>query len=128
MRALRVLYAQTRQNEKAVAVAYALSFLRKGAPEELSAKLADASDTVQTAKADDAIGKGKLGERAQAEGSDEIAHLARGVNEMSERLKEVEEMKRKLQQGSQQTQGEVFEQEFIDTQTNTIEKLYKLNT
>ena len=38
-----------------------LEVWRKGAPEELSAKLADASDKVQTAKADDAIGKGKLG-------------------------------------------------------------------
>ncbi|MBS0429762.1 MAG: DegQ family serine endoprotease [Proteobacteria bacterium] len=38
-----------------------LEVWRKGAPEELSAKLADASDKVQTAKADDAVGKGKLG-------------------------------------------------------------------
>ena len=34
---------------------------RKGAPETLSAKLAEASDKVQTAKADEAVGKGKLG-------------------------------------------------------------------
>ncbi|PZQ78087.1 MAG: peptidase [Variovorax paradoxus] len=38
-----------------------LEVWRKGAPEELSAKLADASDKVQTAKVDDAVGKGKLG-------------------------------------------------------------------
>jgi len=39
----------------------ALEVWRKGAPEQLSAKLADASDKVQTAKADDAAGQGKLG-------------------------------------------------------------------
>ncbi|MDQ7954352.1 MAG: DegQ family serine endoprotease [Rhodocyclaceae bacterium] len=39
----------------------ALEVWRKGAPETLSAKLADASDKVQTAKADDAAGQGKLG-------------------------------------------------------------------
>ncbi|MDI3380399.1 DegQ family serine endoprotease [Xenophilus aerolatus] len=38
-----------------------LEVWRKGAPEQLSAKLADASDKVQTAKADDAAGQGKLG-------------------------------------------------------------------
>ncbi|MEK9144795.1 MAG: HAMP domain-containing sensor histidine kinase, partial [Elusimicrobiota bacterium] len=41
-----------------------------------------------------AIGEGRLGERASAEGSDEIARLARGVNEMSGRLAELEEMKK----------------------------------
>jgi serine protease Do len=39
----------------------ALEVWRKGAPETLSAKLADASEKVQTAKADDAVGQGKLG-------------------------------------------------------------------
>ncbi|MFH1726460.1 MAG: HAMP domain-containing sensor histidine kinase [Elusimicrobiota bacterium] len=42
----------------------------------------------------EAIGKGRLGEVADAGGSDEIARLARGVNEMSEKLKELEQMKK----------------------------------
>ncbi|MBI4386952.1 MAG: HAMP domain-containing histidine kinase [Elusimicrobia bacterium] len=40
------------------------------------------------------IGEGKLGSRVGARGSDEIARLARGVDAMSERLREVEELKK----------------------------------
>ena len=40
------------------------------------------------------IGEGRLDQPVPAAGSDEIARLARGLNVMSERLKEVEEMKR----------------------------------
>ncbi|HBL17080.1 MAG TPA: two-component sensor histidine kinase, partial [Elusimicrobia bacterium] len=41
-----------------------------------------------------AIGEGRLGETAPAEGSDEIGRLARGVNAMSARLKELDELKK----------------------------------
>lgn len=41
-----------------------------------------------------AIGEGKLGAEAEVAGSDELARLARGVNAMSARLKELDEMKR----------------------------------
>jgi signal transduction histidine kinase len=47
---------------------------------------------IETALA--AIGEGRLGERVPERGSDEIAHLARNVNLMSEKLKELEGMKR----------------------------------
>lgn len=41
-----------------------------------------------------AIGAGQLGAEAEVAGSDELARLARGVNAMSARLKELDEMKR----------------------------------
>jgi len=41
-----------------------------------------------------AIGEGRLGETAPAAGSDEIGRLARGVNAMSARLKELDELKK----------------------------------
>ena len=41
-----------------------------------------------------AIGQGRLGESVRADGSDEIARLARGVNEMSAKLQELDRMKR----------------------------------
>jgi signal transduction histidine kinase len=41
-----------------------------------------------------AIGEGKLGESVPAHGSDEIAQLAKGVNRMSGKLQEVEQMKK----------------------------------
>lgn len=41
-----------------------------------------------------AIGEGKLGTEADVAGSDEVARLARGVNAMSAKLKELDEMKR----------------------------------
>ncbi|MBI3300225.1 MAG: HAMP domain-containing histidine kinase [Elusimicrobia bacterium] len=40
------------------------------------------------------IAEGKLGVQAEAAGSDEVARLARGVNAMSARLKELDELKR----------------------------------
>jgi signal transduction histidine kinase len=40
------------------------------------------------------IGAGRLGAEAEVAGSDEVARLARGVNAMSARLKELDEMKR----------------------------------
>ncbi|MBI5597402.1 MAG: HAMP domain-containing histidine kinase [Elusimicrobia bacterium] len=40
------------------------------------------------------IGEGRLGVEAETSGSDEVARLARGVNAMSTRLKELDEMKR----------------------------------
>ncbi len=42
----------------------------------------------------EAVAEGKLGVAAEASGSDEIARLARGVNTMSEKLREVEQMKK----------------------------------
>jgi signal transduction histidine kinase len=42
----------------------------------------------------EAIGTGKLGTTVAVKGSDEIARLAKGVSEMSERLKELDDMKR----------------------------------
>ncbi|MBI5242400.1 MAG: HAMP domain-containing histidine kinase [Elusimicrobia bacterium] len=41
-----------------------------------------------------AIGQGRLGESVRAEGRDEIARLARGVNEMSAKLQELDRMKK----------------------------------
>lgn len=41
-----------------------------------------------------AIGEGRLGERVREEGSDELARLARSVNRMSDKLKELENLKR----------------------------------
>lgn len=42
----------------------------------------------------EAIGEGKLGTAVSVKGSDEIARLARGVTAMSERLRELDDMKR----------------------------------
>ena len=42
----------------------------------------------------EAVAEGKLGQVAEAGGHDEIARLARGVNMMSEKLREVEQMKK----------------------------------
>ena len=44
----------------------------------------------------DAIGRGNLAQVVEAAGSDEITRLARGVNEMSQRLSELDEMKKLL--------------------------------
>lgn len=41
-----------------------------------------------------AIGEGKLGQRVVERGSDEISRLARSVNRMSDKLKELEDLKR----------------------------------
>ncbi|HAH06959.1 MAG TPA: hypothetical protein DCM05_10610 [Elusimicrobia bacterium] len=41
-----------------------------------------------------AIGEGKLGESVESSGSDEVARLARGVNEMSAKLQELDRMKK----------------------------------
>lgn len=49
---------------------------------------------VRIEKAVAEIGEGKLGAEAEVAGSDEVARLARGVNAMSARLKELDEMKR----------------------------------